>query len=853
MGSSVVFLFNTGASDITKINDKYAKLNSNIADVYKSQIEKFLNTWLIFSCRCTECHCFKTNNDTYLIDKTNLSNIEFSFSRIFGTTYFNNIFKYILPRLLRFRHILKYEDIKGFEQAFKTIKDKEGKCFNKVLSKCDKNSILMSYRRIYDFYESVIDWTNEALTFKFNTIINELSKTYLKNDNFENQLLGFIEEDIFYNNSAYSDLREKSLVLFFELVCRYFENINLMPCETNTPTSKYASEFYHFQKVVISNGIMYAFLKDSKNIMIYDFKDKIRNEEKELRKNILDYPELFEKYKLRIIDHVRRIYLLSLESDLVNMVYSEDNIILFLSDGSVIANGSNNNHKLSSKNQSEYIRFVHFDTSFYKEIKTIQIEKAHIYTIANDTNLFIHGDLDETFAIKASECNELKKNIYVKEIEKDYYIEFSPDEKYMVYHHNKDLGNNFLTDSYCLNRIDDKTIVLKQLDTDDILHSYDFAEISMNGSITNIFELKKDAFIIEYTIAEENNEISYRYFIIGYDDNNNDRLGYTPNEEENNLGKLHEITDAFYASSDGIKTKKIVKVISMEERTFILMNDKGLYAAGKNNGYFFKYSSIENSEGYTPSLNRFMMINYNDKMEFDDFDVTRFNEGERSCLIGINNRDKIVYALNGYYFLGTKNSSSFRYTDQEVLDIFDAEAGLTDTNYTNYSYFLTKKFINYINPVFDLISNMYCETIDYKNDSIDHIIKALDYLKLSSIQYSEDAYIHMVENLTVLTDDKFICNKSNTNQLKLLSNLQNYAMHDSMILMYTDDTDHYSAISKFINLCGLMAENFAAMKVKNTKINNESIEEFIDNLNDINFEPSWEKEIRLNGTRNMYK
>ena len=83
----------------------------------------------------------------------------------------------------------------------------------------------------------------------------------------------------------------------------------------------------------------------------------------------------------------------------------------------------------------------------------------------------------------------------------------------------------------------------------------------------------------------------------------------------------------------------------------------------------------------------------------------------------------------------------------------------------------------------------------------------------------------------------------------IYNNIQNYLMHDAMLLMYSNDEDKYNAVSKFINLIGLMGENFSAMKTKKCKINGVPFDEFLRSINDINRKSNFNSEDCKNGIK----
>ena len=194
-----------------------------------------------------------------------------------------------------------------------------------------------------------------------------------------------------------------------------------------------------------------------------------------------------------------------------------------------------------------------------------------------------------------------------------------------------------------------------------------------------------------------------------------------------------------------------------------------------------------------------------------------------------------------------RNGSSFRNTDTEVNERFEDQSINHKTGPEFYSYFCTKNCIYFINPIFDLIAHFYLSSETFENNSIAHVISSLLFLRDMSITYNEEAYNHIVNNLTILSDeDNPVFANMNHH---IYNNIQNYLMHDAMLLMYSNDEEKYNAVSKFINLIGLMSENFSAMKTKKCKINDVPFDEFVRSINDINRKSNFSSEDSRNGIR----
>ena len=172
---SAVFLFSeySGPSYDTYTLDK--KTKSDITNMYEDRIKEFLNTWFIFSCKCNCCN--KKTNET---PSTNITKsiTENTFMNIFGSKYYDNTLQFIIPRLLRFRHILKNESNPNYELSYSDYLVDSKILMKKVLSKTDDFLIRTRYKEIYMFYNTIIDNSNEELMNLLDDIVRRNRKYY---------------------------------------------------------------------------------------------------------------------------------------------------------------------------------------------------------------------------------------------------------------------------------------------------------------------------------------------------------------------------------------------------------------------------------------------------------------------------------------------------------------------------------------------------------------------------------------------------------------------------------------------------------------------------------------------------
>jgi len=809
-----------------------------IDNMYEVRIKEFLNTWFIFGYRNECCQNYVSKEDIYLT-KNNYNVVEHSFYQIFGDKYTNNTLSYIVTRLNRFRHIFKCEKNPQFESAFEDC-NMSGNIYKKVLSKKDPQYLLSKYKSIYKFYLTIHLNTNEDLMKMFDNIISDISQSYIENNSFENKILPFIEESIFYNNSLYDELREKLLVISYELICRFYESIDIDVYSNIGPTSQYVNGFYKIQKAVISNDILYIFLRDSKNVLVYDFEDKLAFES-----------NTCESQKYTYIDKTRHIYLLSFETNITNMIYNQTNMMIFLSNGKILINGKNNNHQINDSSKETYSKFVSFNFYDISRISNVKIYKNHIYIIDKSNNIYIYGDVKNGNAFVDFNLIQVGKSIYKDQDHTNYNnFTLSEDETKLIFTNEIDntAYKTFAFNSFSVKiSEDDIGAIFTNLLTNETL-DYDFSH--SNFKISNVIRLNGDSFIFEFQNKEKLNEFSYSIF--GLDENKSYKFGYE--EEETNIWDAlhfeHSMDEIIQTNSNGEvdKTIRIKHIESFDDKTIIMMSNGYIYASGKNDGYFITKNNYSEIEVKYDDLETFERIdNKWDGSTFNSFVVTR--NTDKSLVFAYNENNGVGFG--SYYFLGMKNGSGYRFNNTEVKEKFEDNSLNGKTHKHFYSYFCTNNCIYYTTPFYDLISHFFLTNIEYSNSSIDHVIKSLLYLKDMSVNYNEEAYDHMVNNLTILSNGSEQPSFLTSNQtIVLFSNLQNFTMHDSMLLIYSKDEEKYNCVSKFINMIGLMSENFSAMKIKKTKIGQMDYDLFIKSLNDINVKSSIDLEEKINGIRN---
>jgi hypothetical protein len=790
---------------------------------------------MIFSCSNANCCKYKPKENIYLMTGKN-NVISNTFDQIFGKKYFHNIFQYIIPRLVRFRHILKCENNPSFELSFKDCVENNTIILPKVLSKNDEFVILNTYKKIYVYYSKIINGSSKNLIDQFDEIVRENTNHYLEINSFKPGVFPFIEENTFYNNT-YQDIKEKALVVFFEMMCRFFEIIDINIYTNETPTSQYVDGFFKIQKAIVSNDILYIFLHDSKNVLVYDFENKIALEEIEFSKNA--------KYK--IIDSVRHIYSISFSSKIKNMVYTQDNIILFLANGKKLINGSNENHKITKDDKNQYAHFIDFNYSSSLSINFIKIYKKHIYLIDSKSILKIYGDPQNNNPL-FEDAVYVSDNIYKNtNYKNNINFSLSENEENLILLTDETIGKKFAFDNFDIEIIDDKIVTLTKHDENNTVLTFDVSSSNIsNSTLSNVFRLTNDALILEY---KDNDSESYYYYILG-NTNTDNRLGYSSDSFENKddeLSELHEITNSIQINKNGEldSSVRIKEIETFENRTLILMDNGLLFGSGKNDGYFVAVANNSHNElENTEVLNEFTILNPS-SIDTKITGITTTKNTNKTLVLLYN--ELYGYGFGSYFFLGMRNGSSFRNTDAEVSDRFEDQSIDHKTGPDFYSYFCTKNCIYFINPIFDLMAHFYLSSETFENDSIAHVISSLLFLRDMSITYNEEAYNHIVNNLTILSDeDNPVFANMNHH---IYNNIQNYLMHDAMLLMYSNDEDKYNAVSKFINLIGLMSENFSAMKTKKCKINDVPFDEFVRSINDINRKSNFGLEDSRNGIR----
>lgn len=826
---SAVFLFSeySGPSYDTYTLDK--KIKSDITNMYEDRIKEFLNTWFIFSCKCNCCN--KKTNET---PSTNITKsiTENTFMNIFGSKYYDNTLQFIIPRLLRFRHILKIESNPNYELSYSDYVKDSKILMKKVLSKTDDFLIRTRYKEIYMFYNTIIDNSNEELMNLLDDIVRRNVSKYIDTHSYEDGILPVIESSMFYNNSSYDSIREKALVIFFEIVCRFFDNINVdIYYSKENPTKQFLDGFFKIQKVININNIFYFFLRDSKSVLVYDLEDKLSSS--------VDSDHIYKGQKYTCVDNVRHIYLLSFDSKIVSMVYSDLNALLFLENGSIIANGNNANCQLVyDKELTNAVKFINFAVSSVKEISYVKIFNDHII-IKNDKNeLFIHGIIDNTTNNELyNSSTYVKPGIYFNDHYKDKpFFSMSENESNIYFYDSEEVGRMYAFDNMNV-FISDNSIIIDncKVPENNLVLNHTIVELPdapENYEINNFFKLKNDAFIVEIsTISNETTgEKEYHsYYVNLHNGSNNLPLlesgFYTENVNEE-LGTVSYVINsgkiALLDNNANLQVSEIQQIISRDNKTIILYKNGVIAACGTNEGHFLSYPY---------DLEKFQIIS--SELPNKDYIYTgiEISKGSSKSLTLIYREDEAL-GYGGYHFLGMKYGSTFRNTDEEVkLHYVDTEIdGITNNKF--YSYFCTKNCLFFINPIFDLIATGLLGYINYKDDAIGKVIGSLLYMKDMSVTYNEDAYEHIINNLTLETDDNPI-NSHHASQ-KLHANLQNFLNHDSVLLMYGYDDAKYNTVSKFINLIGLIAENFMAMKTTRCSLESMDFDDFVFSIEDIN-------------------
>ena len=586
-----------------------------------------------------------------------------AFEQIFGKKYFNNIFQYIIPRLVRFRHILKCENSPSFDLSFKDYVENNTIILPKVLSKNDEFTILNTYKRIFIYYSKIINGSTKNLLDQFDSIVKENTNHYLEINSFKPGVFPFIEENTFYNN-AYLDIKEKALVSFFELICRFFDIIDIDVYSNITPTSQYVDGFFKIQKAIVSNDILYIFLHDSKNVLVYDFENKLALENIDPNENV----------KYTIIDNTRHIYSISFSSKIKNMVYTQDNLILFLANGAKLINGSNENHKITIDDSPYYAHFIDFNYSSSLSINFIKIYKKHIYLMDSKSIIRIYGDPQNNNPLFEN-ATHISDNIYKNTNYKNNSdFSLSENEENIILLSDESIGKNFAFNDFDIEVVDDKIITLTKHDENHTVLTFDVSSSNIaNSTLSNIFRLTNDALILEY---KDNNSNSYYYYILG-NTNTDNRLGYSSDNFENKddeLSELHDITEFIQTNKDGEidNSVRIKEIETFENKTLILMDNGLLFGSGKNDGYFVAVANNSSNElENTEILNEFTILNPSSISSKID-GITTTKNTDKSLVFLYN--ELYGYGFGSYFFLGMRNGSSFRNTDAEVIERFEDQS-----------------------------------------------------------------------------------------------------------------------------------------------------------------------------------
>lgn len=845
---STLFLFSdyVGKNYESIILDKEVK--QEFTNMYEERVKEFLNTWFIFSCKCNAC-CKQPSKDSKSPSDNIKNSVIKSFVNIFGSLYYENTLQHIIPRFLRFRHIIKAEQNPSFESSY--IKWTDGKnVMKEVMSKQDDYSLQSKYKEIYRYYTKIINKSNGELINLFDEIVRDKTEFYLSTHSLEFGTLPYIEEGIFYNNSSFDEIREKSLLIFFEILCRLYESINIDIYNDQEVTTEYLDGFFKPQKTIINNDILYIFLRDSKSVLVYDFEDKL----------VKDTNEEFisDKCKYITIDRVRHIYLLTFENPLIGAVYNEDSILLILSDGSVLANGVNYNKKLSDKLDFDYqiSKFIDFDISFIKEIKNIKICKDHIF-ITNDSGIiFIFGYDNEKYNHEVYEESLLVKNtnVYKNTNHKNHiYFSISENENSFIFVENENEINKYIAlDNYYIEFLfDENKYVLHAYDeskslADNIEH--DFTED--NEVISDAILLTDNLVIIE---TKELTDDNFHYYAVKpYEQDLNILKAIGISQELIDQNEIPDLIplDSLQMENDELdRTLRINKIISYKTRTIVLMSNGYLYFAGSNDGYFCNLSndshSVSSPDDLVTEITNGFRINKKGSFDIKLTDVVATRNSDKTLVVGSD--DTYIYGFGGYYFVGMRSGSGFRCEDDEVRVRFETNDLDGKTSHIFYSYLCSKNCLYYLNPIYDLASYFYISKNLNESSVVSRVKDSLLYLKNMSITYNDDGYEHIVKNLTGNDEDNPIISQHISQ--KLHSNLQNYVTHDSMLLLYDDDIEKYSAVSKFINMIGLMAENYCAMKIKKTKIGDMDIDDFSKSISDINRRSRFKNEEKQYGIK----
>lgn len=815
------------------------------------KINAFFRTWLIYSCKGRCCPYSNKKCSSNDLPKS-LTPIEFAFYSILGADYTDSTIRNVIRRLNRIRHIIKEED-NDFSSVYKDFTDSEGDIFKAVLSKNDNRNIQLQYQNIFNYYNQIIEKTNQELVDKFVEEMKSIISTYDSIDKFKNNVTDYVTKEFFFSNNDLIHLRTKALVIFYELSFRFFDIINIDIYKGNAvPDSKYITNFFYTEKVFETQDFIFILLNDHKNLVVYDINGKLRNE----------FPKSgneYENQRLIELNRIRGIYLLRMDKKITSISQDHYNSIIKLEDGTYLINGTNFNHKIDSTENEWYFFYHKFNVIDSHDIiiKTV-ITKNFVIQFTSSGIVYFHGDnTDQTLAFNTSNSELVDYNVYIYDKEnkhEDFFI--SENDKYLYAPTIKENDDSIVvTNQEKLITFDENELQLLDLSTLEKLDSI-LIEASPNKSleIEKIIPLRNDAVLIECK-ETDGEKLWYRYFTYG--SNTYSRLGYELNEDpveaELEERDIHEITNDILINQNNEvdRTLRVEKVISYSKRILILNSGNVITASGENDGFFCEIPTKDSNEEDVV-LKKFTRIVTNEDMTPIYDMVANADHSEKPIVLLYNNYR--VYAFGSEYYRGFKNGGGFIENDISVVTKEADESLYRKTGPNMWSLFCTQRAMYSENPVFDIISNAFYSVSKESKISdfnCEKIKDTLNYLK--DIIVSESDYESFDIKIRNIEDTSDYIRKLGTNPISgkistyKTEDFSNYITNRYLLKEYINSLD-YSYFAMLFNLIIMLAEskNYLRLIEVNEK-GTMSKSEFEYSLKDINCDLPFDKEERING------
>ena len=585
-----------------------------------------------------------------------LTPIIYSLYSIIGIDYTKRTVYNLVRKLDRFRYTIQYEENPVFENVMEDIIDEKYKVrIKKVVSKKEPAQRIRMYKEMYKYYTSIIDLSNDQLNEKFRYVIEALTEEYNELDTTSKSTDLFSDKELFITGNNMSNVRGKAFIIFYELMYRLFNIIDLSAYVNKIPDKTYVSKFFNIEYITLSNGLVYILLKNCKNFLVFDLEKKIKSitEVNTIEEGSYQY------HTIKLINKVRGIYMFSFGSPIVKIKYNEDNMILFLEDENILVNGSNANGKILDNDTTEYIKFRSLTNKYREngsEINKMKITPNYIVSLYKTGVIHIngkpHSDLifNENNTIKINSnylvyknINKLNKQVifsdfYISEGE-NVMITYSSDKR--IYFSNYNTENSVLdfvalddlidiTDVFLLNAetslepetpiecynngeiynvtLDADISSLRQIILNDkALIFVKGSKIFIKGSYADIvnstylIDLKtEEGFYINKVfecvdsgmIIESIKKNEDETYSFRYHSFGKNNYGRNGNETTD-LINLYDISDDVCVDSIGTVdySIRIIKFVSDVNRTMILNSSNVVLGAGLNGGYFCELSN----------------------------------------------------------------------------------------------------------------------------------------------------------------------------------------------------------------------------------------------------------------------